>query len=163
MGLQTDEYPNGRFERTNSLFFWLNCRASFSQTYPATVSHVWPTPGQWARWAGTTQVAATTTHNEVEALDGGPNYVGFGGPFYFPGLEAGQPLNRFRAYEQNGTQNTSVPQPGNYPSPYLSDRALASGNHVRLSQPTVSYDVQPTGPRVAGERAGGFLRMGNEA
>ncbi len=38
-------------------------------------------------------------------------------------------------------QNTNIPSPGNSSSPYLSDQALASGNHLRLSQLTVAYEV----------------------
>lgn len=52
-------------------------------------------------------------------------------------------------------QNTSVPQPGSYSSPYLSNQALESGNHVRLSQLTIAYDVRPTGPHRASIWVGG--------
>ncbi len=38
-------------------------------------------------------------------------------------------------------QNTSVPQPGATSSFYSNDQALASGNHLRLSQLTLSYEV----------------------
>ncbi len=52
-------------------------------------------------------------------------------------------------------QDTSVPQPGGYPSYLTSDRALESGNHARLTQLTLSYDVLTTGPRRASVWAGG--------
>lgn len=48
-----------------------------------------------------------------------------------------------------------MPRPGSNPLPYLSDPALASGNHVRLSQLTISYDVLPTGPRKISVWVGG--------
>ena len=38
-------------------------------------------------------------------------------------------------------QNTSVPAPGSYPSPYLSNQALASGSHLRLSQLSLAYEL----------------------
>ncbi|GAA3981318.1 TonB-dependent receptor [Hymenobacter antarcticus] len=58
-------------------------------------------------------------------------------------------------YWTHGNQNTSVPRPGTNPSPYLSNQALANGNHVRLSQLTISYDVLPTGPRKISVWVGG--------
>ena len=45
-------------------------------------------------------------------------------------------------------QDTDVPRPGTYPT-YLNSQALESGNHVRLSQLTFSYEVLATGPRRA--------------
>ena len=51
-------------------------------------------------------------------------------------------------------QATDVPRPGTYPT-YLSSQALASGNHVRLSQLTFSYEVLATGPRRASLWVGG--------
>ena len=58
-------------------------------------------------------------------------------------------------YWTPSNQNTFVPRPGSRPSPLLSDQALESGNHVRLSQLTISYDVRPTGPRKISVWAGG--------
>ncbi|WP_188561199.1 TonB-dependent receptor plug domain-containing protein [Hymenobacter frigidus] len=58
-------------------------------------------------------------------------------------------------YWTPSNQNTSVPRPGSRSSPFLSDQALESGNHVRLSQLTISYDVLPTGPRKISVWAGG--------
>ena len=58
-------------------------------------------------------------------------------------------------YWTPSNQNTSVPRPGSRPSPFLSDQALESGNHVRLSQLTISYEVLPTGPRKISVWAGG--------
>ena len=58
-------------------------------------------------------------------------------------------------YWTPANQNTSVPQPGSRSSPFLSDQALASGSHLRLSQLTISYDVLPTGPRKISVWAGG--------
>ena len=58
-------------------------------------------------------------------------------------------------YWTPSNQNTSVPRPGSRPSPFLSDQALESGNHLRLSQLTISYDVLPTGPRKISVWAGG--------
>ena len=52
-------------------------------------------------------------------------------------------------------QNTSVPRPGSRPSPFLSDQALESGSHLRLSQLTISYDVLPTGPHKISVWTGG--------
>lgn len=51
-------------------------------------------------------------------------------------------------------QHTSVPRPG-APAALLSDQALASGNHVRLSQLTLSYDVLTAGARQASVWVGG--------
>jgi TonB-dependent SusC/RagA subfamily outer membrane receptor len=70
---------------------------------------------------------------------------------------SGYENNSVRAlnYWTPSNQNTSVPRPGTNPSPYLSDQALASGNHVRLSQLTISYDVLPTGPRKISVWVGG--------
>ena len=193
-----------------------------------TVGSTW----QVGQLVGTTQLAAATNRNQAETVEGGPYSIG---AFVFTGLEAGQPLARFRVYEQNGTyptgssqagqlrfrdrngdgrinnsdaystgsglprytlnlyqelrfrrfqltaqldglfgyqlynptlraldeptgfynssvhaldywtpthQNTNVPRPGSTSSsPYLSDQALASGNHLRLSQLTVAYEV----------------------
>jgi len=48
-----------------------------------------------------------------------------------------------------------VPRAGAYPSFLLSDRTLESGDHVRLSQLTLSYDVLPTGPHRASVWVGG--------
>ncbi|WP_460503191.1 SusC/RagA family TonB-linked outer membrane protein, partial [Hymenobacter agri] len=45
------------------------------------------------------------------------------------------------AYWTPTHQDTNVPRPGSFLSPYLSDQALASGNHVRLSQLTLAYEV----------------------
>lgn len=58
-------------------------------------------------------------------------------------------------YWTPSNQNTSVPRPGSRSSPFLSDQALESGNHVRLSQLTISYEVLPTGPRKISVWAGG--------
>ena len=58
-------------------------------------------------------------------------------------------------YWTPANQNTSVPRPGSRPSSFLSDQTLESGNHVRLSQLTVSYDVLPTGPRKMSVWVGG--------
>ena len=58
-------------------------------------------------------------------------------------------------YWTPSNQNTSVPRPGSRSSPFLSDQALESGNHVRLSQLTISYDVLPGGPRKISVWAGG--------
>ena len=52
-------------------------------------------------------------------------------------------------------QETNVPRPGSFPGAYLSDQALASGNHLRLSQLTISYDVLPTSPHKISVWAGG--------
>lgn len=62
---------------------------------------------------------------------------------------------RTRNYWTPTNQTTSVPQPGSYPSPYLSDKALESGSHIRLSQLTIAYDVLPTGPHRASVWVGG--------
>jgi TonB-dependent SusC/RagA subfamily outer membrane receptor len=55
-------------------------------------------------------------------------------------------------------QNTLVPQPGSaaFPSIYqLTSRSLASGNHVRLSQLSISYELLSTGSRKASVWVGG--------
>ena len=62
---------------------------------------------------------------------------------------------RARAYWTPSNQDTSVPRPNGYSSPYLSNLALESGDHLRLSQLTLSYDVLPTGPRKISVWAGG--------
>ena len=58
-------------------------------------------------------------------------------------------------YWTPANQNTSVPQPGSLPFSYLSNRALESGNHLRLSQLTISYDVRATGPHKISVWVGG--------
>jgi TonB-dependent SusC/RagA subfamily outer membrane receptor len=89
----------------------------------------------------------------------------------FDGLFGYQLLNYTLAYSDSPTgqlnsspralgywtpthQDTDVPQPGTYPS-YLNSKALESGNHVRLSQLTLSYEVLATGPRRASVWVGG--------
>ena len=52
-------------------------------------------------------------------------------------------------------QDTAVPLPGGPPVFLLSDQALANGDHLRLSQLTISYDVLPTGPRKISVWVGG--------
>lgn len=52
-------------------------------------------------------------------------------------------------------QDTAVPRAVAYPSFLLSDQTLESGDHVRLSQLTLSYDVLPMGPRRASVWVGG--------
>lgn len=52
-------------------------------------------------------------------------------------------------------QDTSVPQPGSRTPFATSSQALESGNHVRLTQLTLAYEVLPTGPRRASVWVGG--------
>ena len=52
-------------------------------------------------------------------------------------------------------QDTNVPAPGSYPSPYLSNLALANGNHLRLSQFTLGYDVLTAAARKINVWVGG--------
>ncbi|OGX91552.1 hypothetical protein BEN49_19425 [Hymenobacter coccineus] len=52
-------------------------------------------------------------------------------------------------------QDASVPQPGARQSYFTSSQALESGNHVRLTQLTLAYEMLPTGPRRASVWVGG--------
>ncbi|MFD1468403.1 TonB-dependent receptor plug domain-containing protein [Hymenobacter caeli] len=52
-------------------------------------------------------------------------------------------------------QDTSVPRPGVRQSYLTSSQALESGNHVRLTQLTLAYEVLTTGPRRASVWVGG--------
>ncbi len=52
-------------------------------------------------------------------------------------------------------QDTSVPQPGTGPPSIISNQALESGDHVRLSQLTLSYEVRNAGPQRASVWVGG--------
>jgi len=59
-------------------------------------------------------------------------------------------------YWTPANQNTSVPQPGSSTSSFrVSDQALASGDHLRLSQLTLSYEVRNTDTRKISVWVGG--------
>ncbi|WP_310393700.1 TonB-dependent receptor plug domain-containing protein [Hymenobacter sp.] len=62
---------------------------------------------------------------------------------------------RALGYWTPSRQDTSVPQPGSDVPFRLSDQALESGNHVRLSQLTFSYEVLNAGARRASVWVGG--------
>ncbi|MBD2714093.1 TonB-dependent receptor plug domain-containing protein [Microvirga sp. STR05] len=98
---------------------------------------------------------------QLEAqFDGLFGYQVLNSTFVFLDAPTGTINNSVRAlnYWTPANQNTPVPRPGAeaFGSAYqLTDQNLASGNHVRLSQLRLSYEVLNTGPRRASVWVGG--------